>query len=487
MNVRSRNQHMFFFTSMLILMVTGFLQKIPENWMVFLGYDSAWWFWLKGILHRVAGVVFVTASLYHFGYMLFTKTGREALKNLFPGKLDFTAPLQLFNYAFGFTNKRPKYGRYNFNEKLEYWTVFRASMFICATGVILWIEEIWSPFVLDTSRIIHKNEAIMAVIASMIWQFFNLHPEFYFYRKKVDLPCDRDECPQCGNCINLIDTKMEIVGQDIIKIYDKDVTIRPLIAGKDPSIREKKRAYILCKGQKPDKIKELRALGITNCKDALSHLDANTCPYSCIGCGTCVSVCPIGAAKFDDRGVPYISLEECIGCGKCKRECPRNVIIIVPNNKKVHIHCSSKLKAQEQRTKCSVGCIGCGICIKNCPYGAINKDEWLAVTDYEKCQSCGICAFKCPQKVINDYVVPRTKSSIEEAICVGCDICRQLCPTKAIEGDVEIPHISDKEKCIGCELCVKRCPMDAIDMVVPKSEEKKSVKTENTQQANVKT
>ncbi|MBI5206577.1 MAG: 4Fe-4S binding protein [Candidatus Firestonebacteria bacterium] len=473
MNIRNRNQHMFFFTSMLLLMITGFFQKIPENWMPLLGKDAAWWFWLKGVVHRIAAVVFVTSSIYHFGYMLFTKVGRESFKGLLPGEKDFISFWELLKYSFGFSNKRPKYGRFNFNEKLEYWTVFRASLFICLTGTILWIEELWSPFILDSSRIIHKHEAIIAVMATIIWQFFNLHPEFYFYRKKTDLPCDRDECPQCGNCINLIDTKMEIAGADIVKIYDKDAVVEPIIPLKDPNVRIKKTAYILCKGQKPEKIKELRANGINNCKDALAHLDAAICPYSCVGCGTCVSICPIGAARYDERGVPYISQEECIGCGKCKRECPRNVITIVPNTKKVHILCSSKAKTQDQRTKCTVGCIGCGICIKNCPYTALIKDEWLAVTDYEKCRSCGICSFKCPQKVIIDCVVERGRSKVEEARCVGCDICSQICPTKAIAGDVEITHNVDMEKCIGCELCVKRCPMDAIDMVVPVDFKKK--------------
>lgn len=473
MNIRSRNQHIFFFISMLLLMVTGFLHKIPSNWMLLLGQNTIWWIWVKGVVHRIAGTIFVTCCLYHFGYMLITKIGRESLKNLIPGKIDVTATWDLIKYAFGFSNKRPKYGRYNFNEKLEYWTLFRASFFICITGVILWIEEIWSPFIFESSRLLHKFEAIMAVAACMVWQFFNLHPEYYFYRKKVDLPCDRDECPQCGNCINLIDTKMEIAGQDIIKIYNKDSVIESAISVKDPAVRDKKLAYILCKGQKPEKIKQLRSLGITNCKDALSHLDETICPYACVGCGTCVSVCPIGAAKFDERGVPFISLDECIGCGKCKRECPRNVIIITSNTKKVHILCSSKAKAVEQKTKCTIGCIGCGICIKNCPYEAINKDEWLAIINYEKCRSCSICKVKCPQKVIKDYLPERGKSLIEEARCVGCDICKQLCPTKAIEGDIELPHIADMEKCIGCELCVKRCPMDAIDMVLPVNDMKK--------------
>ncbi len=41
----------------------------------------------------------------------------------------------------------------------------------------------------------------------------------------------------------------------------------------------------------------------------------------CIGCGTCVAVCPKEALSMDGKGV-HIDRERCSGCGTCAEECP---------------------------------------------------------------------------------------------------------------------------------------------------------------------
>lgn len=42
--------------------------------------------------------------------------------------------------------------------------------------------------------------------------------------------------------------------------------------------------------------------------------------HKCIGCGECVSVCPVGAQKVTEKGHSFDS-ELCIGCGKCEKVC----------------------------------------------------------------------------------------------------------------------------------------------------------------------
>lgn len=48
---------------------------------------------------------------------------------------------------------------------------------------------------------------------------------------------------------------------------------------------------------------------------------------SCIGCGTCASVCPQGCITPGDAGTPYhISPEHCLHCGNCSEHCPVSAI-----------------------------------------------------------------------------------------------------------------------------------------------------------------
>ena len=46
---------------------------------------------------------------------------------------------------------------------------------------------------------------------------------------------------------------------------------------------------------------------------------------NCIGCETCLSICPVGALYMSD-GKADVKVEDCINCGACISECPVNVI-----------------------------------------------------------------------------------------------------------------------------------------------------------------
>lgn len=42
----------------------------------------------------------------------------------------------------------------------------------------------------------------------------------------------------------------------------------------------------------------------------------------CIGCGTCVAICPVEAISFDAKGKAQIDPKKCIHCGACEASCP---------------------------------------------------------------------------------------------------------------------------------------------------------------------
>ena len=47
---------------------------------------------------------------------------------------------------------------------------------------------------------------------------------------------------------------------------------------------------------------------------------------TCVACGCCVKVCPLGAIQVLHGIVARVNPDKCVGCGKCVRECPATVI-----------------------------------------------------------------------------------------------------------------------------------------------------------------
>lgn len=47
---------------------------------------------------------------------------------------------------------------------------------------------------------------------------------------------------------------------------------------------------------------------------------------TCIACGACVGVCPVGALSLNDEGKSQCDEGTCIDCGACVSSCPVQAI-----------------------------------------------------------------------------------------------------------------------------------------------------------------
>jgi formate dehydrogenase gamma subunit len=184
MSVSERIQHIALALSFFVLVYTGFALKFPETWVF------AWFARLEGgyewrsLIHRGAAVMMVAAALFHIGYLV-TKRGRGMLLAMLPGARDLGEAVGNVLYLLGRRDHPPRFDRFGYIEKAEYWALVWGTFVMTATGLVLWFENQslqWlSKSALDLATVVHYYEAWLAFLAIVIWHLYQnmVNPDVY--------------------------------------------------------------------------------------------------------------------------------------------------------------------------------------------------------------------------------------------------------------------------------------------------------------------
>lgn len=177
--IARRIEHFILILSFTTLGLTGLIQKYALNeislWLV----SALGGITMVRIIHRIAATVFVLEGVYHLvhlGYLLYVQK-KEA--TMIPTIKDAKDALQTFLFNLGIAKEAPKMPRYNFSEKVEYLAMVWGFIAMGLTGFMLWnpiaTTKILPGVVIPAAKAAHGLEAVLAVLAILLWHFYNVH------------------------------------------------------------------------------------------------------------------------------------------------------------------------------------------------------------------------------------------------------------------------------------------------------------------------
>ncbi|HEU5359661.1 MAG TPA: cytochrome b/b6 domain-containing protein [Candidatus Deferrimicrobiaceae bacterium] len=178
-NWNFRFQHMVMFSSVIILIITGMPIKFPD--FVLSRYLVALWGGIHNstLVHRIGAVMLIYFMVHHLVYTVLSRQGRRDFILLIPTPKDLRDAVQNVRHFLGKNPERPRFGRFSYIEKFDYWAVYWGCVIMIGSGLFLWFESItlkWFPkYVLDVAHEMHSDEALLATLAIIIWHFYNVH------------------------------------------------------------------------------------------------------------------------------------------------------------------------------------------------------------------------------------------------------------------------------------------------------------------------
>ncbi len=176
--------HFLLMLSFLIQSATGFGRLfINSKWgekvcYVFGGYENA------SLIHHFVGGIMIAGFLLHIIFLLFKINWLDLRQSLFgpdsliPNFQDIRHLSRQIRWLFG-VGDHPRFDRWTYWEKFDYWGVFWGLPLLAITGIML-IYPLWTcrfapGWILNVAALLHRAEAILAVSYIFIVHFFIGH------------------------------------------------------------------------------------------------------------------------------------------------------------------------------------------------------------------------------------------------------------------------------------------------------------------------
>ena len=137
-----RFQHMLMFLSVVLLIITGIPLKFPSYGISrFIILDIFGGIQNSTLVHRIAAVGLIIVGVWHLGFIIASRIGRRDFWLMIPRPKDVKDAFQTIMFFLGKRPAGPKFHRFSFIEKFDYWAVYWGMVIMIGSGLILWFKE----------------------------------------------------------------------------------------------------------------------------------------------------------------------------------------------------------------------------------------------------------------------------------------------------------------------------------------------------------
>lgn len=178
-DIHQRVQHGLMATSFTTLVLTGWPLTTHGVGASHALVEVFGGFAATAIIHRVAAIMMVISCVYHVGWLLWKASKRQLRFSMLPTPKDLKDVIHNLGYFVGLKKDRPRFPRYSYFEKFDYWAVFWGVAVMVGSGTLRWFPDLTTKFlpawVYEIALHAHADEGLLAALAIFVWHFYNVH------------------------------------------------------------------------------------------------------------------------------------------------------------------------------------------------------------------------------------------------------------------------------------------------------------------------
>ncbi|HEY3311561.1 MAG TPA: c-type cytochrome domain-containing protein [Anaerolineales bacterium] len=174
-----RAQHIIFLISFTLLGFTGLPQKFPLSPISLAIFNLVGGIENARSIHHTAAIAMTLVSVVHILEVFYRLWVLRSPISMIPWINDLQHVINDVMYYLGLRKHKGYYGRYSYAEKMEYLALIWGTVVMALTGFMMWnpitTVNILPGEAIPAAKAAHGGEAILAVLAIIIWHFYHVH------------------------------------------------------------------------------------------------------------------------------------------------------------------------------------------------------------------------------------------------------------------------------------------------------------------------